>query len=404
MRLMHRPIWEGMLSSLADIFSEGHPADKVIQRQLKGNRKWGSQDRRLFAEGLYDIVRWWRRLLVASSRDWQSEEAFPAAVEAWCLLNEVELGKNIPRILSAAEVEGIWRDPSLPRAVRESVPDWMDEWGERELGSRWDSVLTALNSSAPVYLRANRLKATAAEVVKRLAQEKIEAELAGADAVRLKKRANVFLTKSFHAGLFEVQDLNSQRVAPALGAVAGDRVIDACAGGGGKSLHLAALMGNKGKIIAMDIYEKKLEQVRERGKRAGSTIIETRWIENNKVIKRLAEGADKLLLDVPCSGMGVLRRNPDAKWKLTLEDIARLNETQAQILNQYTSMVRPGGTLVYATCSIMPSENSAQVEKFISQNETVFSLEKQETFYPEQDGPDGFYFARVLKRDSRTKV
>ncbi len=399
MRLMHRPIWEGMQNSLADIFNEGHPADKVIQRQLKGNRKWGSQDRRLFAEGLYDIVRWWRRLLVACDLQFDSEDAHACAIEAWCLLHDVELGKNIPRLIpSRSGVEAAWKDRSLPRAVRESIPDWMDEWGARELGERWDKVLPALNSSAPVFLRANRIKANAQEVTKRLTQEKIEAEVAGGDAVRLKKRANVFLTKAFHAGLFEVQDLNSQRVAPELQAQPGDRVIDACAGGGGKSLHLAALMQNKGKIVAMDIFEKKLEQVKERGKRAGSSIIETRWIENNKVIKRLAESADRLLLDVPCTGMGVLRRNPDAKWKLTPEDLTRLNETQSQILNQYTSMVKPGGVVVYATCSIMPSENSAQVEKFLSQNETKFTLDKQETLYPETDGPDGFYYARLLKK------
>jgi 16S rRNA (cytosine967-C5)-methyltransferase len=390
MRLMHRPIWEGMIHSLADIFEAGHHADKVIQRQLKGNRKWGSQDRRLFAEGLYDIVRWWRRLAAAAEKT-----GYPAAIEAWCILNEVELGKNIGRSLSAATVEKIWRDPALPRAVRESVPDWMDEWGASELGTRWDEVLPALNSAAPVYLRANRLKATAKEVAQKLAQEKIEAETAGEDALRLKKRANVFLTKAFHNGLFEVQDLNSQKVAPALGAEPGDRVIDACAGGGGKSLHLAALMRNKGKVLAMDIVEKKLEQVKERSRRAGASIIETRWIENNKVIKRLDEGCDRLLLDVPCSGMGVLRRNPDAKWKLKREDIARLNETQADILERYTRMCRPGGTIVYATCSIMPSENERQVEKFLSQNGTRFSLEKQQTFYPEAGGPDGFYFARI---------
>jgi 16S rRNA (cytosine967-C5)-methyltransferase len=397
--MLHRPVWEGMRSSLSDIFTEGHPADKVIQRQLKGNRKWGSQDRRLFAEAVYDIVRWWRRLLVASERTWESPDAFETAIETWCLLNEVELGKNVPRSLSGSSVESLWKDQSHSRAVRESIPDWMDEWGARELGERWDQVLPALNSSAPVFLRANRLKATAKEVVQRLNAEKIDCELAGEDAVRLKKRANVFLTKSFHSGLFEVQDLNSQKVSPQLQALPGDRVIDACAGGGGKSLHLAALMANKGKIVAMDIFEKKLEQVRERGKRAGTSIIETRWIENNKVIKRLSESANRLLLDVPCSGMGVLRRNPDAKWKLSPQDIVRLNETQSDILKQYVSMCKPGGTIVYATCSIMPSENTAQVHKFLAENKGSYSLEKEETLFPETNGPDGFYFARIKKSD-----
>ena len=389
---MHRPVWEGMIQSLSDIFKEGHPADKVIQRQLKGNRKWGSQDRRLFAEGVYDVVRWWRRLNHASA-----SEEFSAAVEAWTILNEVELGKNTPRGLNAREVLTRWNDPELPRAVRESIPDWIDQWGAGELGGRWEQVLPALNSVAPVYLRANRLKGTAQDLLARLKQEKIEAEAAGGDGVRLKKRTNVFLTKAFHAGLFEVQDLNSQHVAPALGPQPGERVIDACAGAGGKSLHLAALMGNKGKIISLDVHEKKLGQLRERSTRAGATIIETRLIESTKVVKRLEEGAERVLLDVPCSGMGVLRRNPDSKWKLKPEDVAKLKRTQSEILSSYTKMCRPGGTVVYATCSIMPSENSEQVKKFLSQNETRFSLEEEKTFYPEKGGPDGFYFAR-LKR------
>ena len=396
MRTLHRPVYEGMLHSLGDIFDEGFPADKVIQRQLKTNRKWGSQDRRLFAEGLYDIVRWWRRLLFACDLTWESEGKFAAALQAWCVINEIEAGKNVPRG-PTGEIESRWADAGAPRAVRESIPDWMDAWGEDELGDEWPKILSALNSTAPVYLRANRLKTTPQDFVKALGQEKIECVLLRDDAIQLRKRANVFLTKAFHAGLFEVQDANSQKVAPEVGAGPGDRVVDACSGGGGKSLHLAALMKNKGKVIAMDIVEKKLEQTRERAKRAGASVIETRWIENNKIIKRLSGGCDRLLLDVPCSGMGVLRRNPDAKWKLTPEDIERLKKTQAEILRQYVSMCRPGGTVVYATCSIMPSENQTQVENFISQNETQFSLEKQQTFYPQAGGPDGFYFARFKR-------
>jgi 16S rRNA (cytosine967-C5)-methyltransferase len=181
------------------------------------------------------------------------------------------------------------------------------------------------------------------------------------------------------------------------GVEAGQRVIDACAGAGGKSLHMASLMQNKGKVIALDVLEKKLDSLRERSTRAGATIIETRLIESTKVIKRLAESSDRVLLDVPCSGMGVLRRNPDAKWKLTPEEITHLNNLQAEILSGYSKMCRPGATLMYATCSMMPSENLKQVEKFLSQNDSRFSLEKEETLWPEVGGPDGFYFAR-LKR------
>jgi 16S rRNA (cytosine967-C5)-methyltransferase len=230
-----------------------------------------------------------------------------------------------------------------------------------------------------------------------LKEDRVEASLVGDDCVQLAERANVFLSKSFKLGHFEVQDANSQQVAPALQAEPGMRVIDACAGAGGKSLHLAALMKNKGKIIAMDVSDKKLEQLRERSTRDGATCIETRVIESTKVIKRLKDGADRVLLDVPCSGLGVIRRNPDSKWKLMREEVERLRGLQAEILSGYSQMCKSGGVLVYATCSIAPSENSAQVKKFISQNETVWSLEAEQTFLPQRSGPDGFYFAR-LKR------
>lgn len=285
----------------------------------------------------------------------------------------------------------------MPRAVRESIPNWMDQWGAEELPDRWDKLLPILNSSAPVYLRANRIKTTPQQLLRQLTSEKIQAEIIEADALKLSARSNVFLTKAFRDGWFEVQDLHSQKVAIELQVESGQRVIDACAGAGGKSLHLASLMNNKGKIIALDVTEKKLEALRERASRDGATSIETRMIENSKVIKRLAESSDRVLLDVPCSGLGVLRRNPDAKWKLSKEEIAHLNKLQGEILGQYAQMCRPGGTLMYATCSIMPSENLKQVERFLSQNGTDFSLEKQETLWPSMNGPDGFFFAR-LKR------
>lgn len=375
MRTLHRPVWEGMNQSLRDIFVEGWYADKVIQRQLKANRKWGSQDRKLFAEAVYDIVRWWRRLLFACEIPWPETDqwsegdsmAFEMAIEAWCLLHEVQLGKNIPRSLPKdMDVERRFKSTKLPRAVRESIPDWMDRWGAEELGERWDKLLPALNSIAPVYLRANRLKTKPEQLLKRLEQENVECEIVSGDTLKLKQRTNVFITKAFREGLFEVQDFHSQQVAIELGVEPGQRVIDACAGAGGKSLHLASLMQNKGKVLALDVLEKKLESLRERSTRAGATIIETRLIESTKVIKRLAESSDCVLLDVPCSGMGVLRRNPDAKWKLKPEEVTHLNGLQAEILRSYSKMCRPGATLMYATCSMMPSENLKQVEKFLS--------------------------------------
>lgn len=411
MRILYRPVWEGAQSALRDIFAGGFHADKVIQRHLKANRKWGSHDRRLFAEMVYDLVRWWRRLLRVREISWPAEDrwsescaplAYELAVETWCVLNDVALDRALSRKpLAAEEFKARWMDPAMSRAERESIPDWLDAYGERELGEKWAEILSSLNTVAPVYLRVNRLRTTREKLIKDLHAEKINVEPAGEDGLRLSVRTNVFLTKAFSAGHFEVQDLNSQKIGPALLPEPGERVIDACAGAGGKSLHLASLMGNKGKIIALDISEKKLEQLRERSTRAGATSIETRVIDGTKTIKRLKESADRLLLDVPCSGWGVIRRNPDSKWKLTLEEMNRLQQTQREILSQYSAMCAPGGVMVYATCSILPSENQKQVEAFLSQTETTWRLEEQFTFFPESGGPDGFYLARLRKSVSQ---
>jgi 16S rRNA (cytosine967-C5)-methyltransferase len=173
------------------------------------------------------------------------------------------------------------------------------------------------------------------------------------------------------------------------------RVIDACAGGGGKSLHIAALMQNKGRIISMDVTQWKLDELKKRARRAGAGNIETRLIEGSKTIKRLESTADRLLLDVPCSGMGVIKRNPDAKWKLNPEFIARTRDLQQKILSEYSGMIKPGGMLVYSTCSILPSENKNQVDTFLAGNKN-FEFIKENTIFPSQ-GFDGFYMA-LLKR------
>jgi 16S rRNA (cytosine967-C5)-methyltransferase len=180
----------------------------------------------------------------------------------------------------------------------------------------------------------------------------------------------------------------------------GMKVIDACAGAGGKSLHLAALMKNKGQIISLDIYEKKLMELQRRARRNGVHIVEARMIESNKTIKRLKEKADRLLLDVPCSGLGVLRRNPDAKWKLSPSFLETVKITQQNLLRDYASMVKPGGKLIYATCSVLPSENEDQVKTFLDSKEgRLFSLEEQKTLLPNDFGYDGFFMARLLRNE-----
>jgi 16S rRNA (cytosine967-C5)-methyltransferase len=288
------------------------------------------------------------------------------------------------------------------RKYRESVPDWLDELGESSLGPEaWTRELAALNEQAPVILRANRLRTSPVALQVELEKEGVTADLIPGypDALQLRERGNVFRTRAFQQGLFEVQDAASQTVAPFLGAQPGMRVIDACAGAGGKTLHLSALMENKGQLLAMDIYPGKLKELRKRAKRAGAHNIETRLITSSKVIKRLTDTADRILIDAPCTGLGVLRRNPDAKWKLQPDFVEKVCQTQQDLLTQYCRMLKRGGKMVYATCSILPSENQQQVDAFLnSEAGREFKVLRTRSLFPSGEGFDGFYMALLERK------
>ncbi|HLT34098.1 MAG TPA: RsmB/NOP family class I SAM-dependent RNA methyltransferase, partial [Aquaticitalea sp.] len=250
--------------------------------------------------------------------------------------------------------------------------------------------------------RVNTLKTTKEKLHSELFDLDIETEYLKdyPNALKLKERANVFQTEQFKNGLFEVQDASSQLVAEFLNVEPGMRVVDACAGAGGKTLHIASLMENKGQIIALDIYANKLHELKRRAKRNGAFNIETRPIESTKIIKKLYDKADRVLIDAPCSGLGVLRRNPDAKWKLQPDFIEDIKKTQQEILQQYSRMVKPGGQLVYATCSILPSENQKQVDEFLtSEFGKEFTFVEDKKVLSHQSGFDGFYMALLKKKN-----
>jgi 16S rRNA (cytosine967-C5)-methyltransferase len=394
--VLHRGTSVAVIEALEEIFDEGRYADKVIEKVLKQNPKWGSRDRRFIAETTYNIVRWYRFLKELSGiRDNNYWKIFATWMRLqgtdlppWPEFSSITFDNWDRRVAQARSV----------RKVRESIPDWLDEVGERELGSVWDKELNALNEEARVVLRANTLRIRRSDLQKVLKDEGVETDQVplASDAIALRQRQNVFQLPAFKEGLFELQDAGSQLIAPFLHAEPGMRVIDACAGAGGKTLHLAAIMQNKGRILAMDPEEWKLTELKKRARRAGAGNIETRIIDSSKAIKRLEKSADRLLLDVPCSGLGVLRRNPDAKWKLSAEFIERVRDTQQTILRDYSKVVKPGGMMVYSTCSLLPSENEEQVKKFLEDGTSGFELVEEKQVSP-SEGFDGFYMAR-LKR------
>jgi 16S rRNA (cytosine967-C5)-methyltransferase len=396
---LHRPIAEQIIDALEQIFGEGYKSDKVIERIFKRNKKLGARDRRFIAETVYDIVRWWRYLWAALGEDPSMDRAaLWHMLGAWLVLKEYELPPAEEFAdLDRREIERRAEKARKVPAVAESVPDWLYELGVSEFGDDWHEILHELNKPAPVCLRANRLKIERKALLKKLNEEGIETQIAPAtdDGLVLVHRKNVFRSESFKLGHFEVQDGASQQVAPMLDIKPGQRVIDACAGAGGKTLHIAALLGNKGKVVAMDVNDKKLEELRRRCTRAGVDVVETKMIESMKSIKRLEASADRVLLDIPCTGLGVLRRNPDAKWRLKFEDIEHLHKLQAEILENYSSMVKPGGRLVYATCSILPSENEVQIQTFLANNSSHWRLIEEKKFRPGENGYDGFYAAAL---------
>ncbi len=234
---------------------------------------------------------------------------------------------------------------------------------------------------------------------KYFANEGIETEILHdyPDALLLTNRANIFRTAAFRKGFFEMQDASSQLVARYLNVKPGMRVVDACAGAGGKSLHLASLMENKGQLIAMDIHKHKLDDLKKRAKRNGAHNIETRPIVSTKTIKKLKASADRLLIDAPCSGLGVLKRNPDSKWKLKPEFLDKVRQTQAEILDKYSQMLKVGGQMVYATCSLLPSENEMQVQAFLEKH-PEFQFISENKVSAAKSGFDGFYMALLEKK------
>ncbi|MPT36901.1 MAG: RsmB/NOP family class I SAM-dependent RNA methyltransferase, partial [Flavobacterium sp.] len=295
------------------------------------------------------------------------------------------------------KIKGRFDELSKIRKYRESIPDWMDEIGVQELGEAlWSTEIAAQNEQAKVILRVNTLKTTKEKLRAVLMDLNIETEFHSdyPDALILKERANVFLTDAFKEGMFEVQDASSQMVARFLDVKPGMRVVDTCAGAGGKTLHMASLMENKGQLIAMDLYESKLKQLKIRAKRNGAFNIEYRIIDSTKVIKKLHEKADRVLIDAPCSGLGVLKRNPDSKWKLQPEFIDNIRKVQAEVLENYSKIVKPGGKMVYATCSVLPSENQEQVQKFLqTESGKQFEFVKDIKVLASESGFDGFYMA-----------
>lgn len=389
-----------IVTALNTVLDQGRPADKALQQIMRAHPRWSDEQRAAVADAVYDIVRRWRLLVTAAGVEPHTDEqALEYILTVWMIYRHNAMPSS-QRIDVPALRARFAKYRKIP-AIWESYPEWLYKLGEKECGTQWPFLAEALNRPPQTILRTNTLKQSPKELRELLKNENVDVEPVNdvPGAFLLQSTINIFRTKAFSEGCFEVQDSGSQEVGLFCQVKPGMRVIDACAGAGGKSLHLAALMQNKGRLMALDTKEGKLEELRRRARRAGVHIIEAKPIDSVKVLKRLKGSADRVLIDAPCSGSGVLRRNPDLRWRLHPDDLDRLHETQKRLLDQYSEMVAPGGALVYAVCSVFPSEGEEIVAAFLAQHGDKWILREEKRCDPAQTVCDGFYMAMIERKN-----
>ncbi|SNS88782.1 MULTISPECIES: RsmB/NOP family class I SAM-dependent RNA methyltransferase [unclassified Azospirillum] len=418
---------------LAEVMDTPRPADAVTSAFFRARRYIGAKDRADIAQTVYGVMRRWARL------HWWLERVnhMPdprALVLADCILAggrtaDAVAGlfngaKFAPAPLSDRERKLIRAldthtldHPSQTEEVQGEVPDWAAGPMRAAFGDRFLAEMVAMLGEAPLDLRTNPVKGTRADALKALVDagyKAVETPLSPV-GVRLATRAPVMAMDIYKNGLIEIQDEGSQLVAFLADAKPGMQVVDFCAGAGGKTLAIAAMMENKGRVIASDVLAGRLERAKERFRRAGLHNIETRALKNERDpwVKRHKGKFDRVVIDAPCSGTGTWRRNPDARWRPLGPGLTELMPLQASILDSAARLARPGGRVIYATCSLLPEENEHQVEAFLASHPD-FTLVPVADAWPEawgkppvttpmlrltpaQHDTDGF-FAAVLER------
>ena len=333
---------EAIANALYTILEEKKRASRVLEMTVEQHPKWGARDRNLLYQAVYTILRFKRKYTAIAGVDNEKFLVWPW-IKTWCILNEFSIPDwkemDCPPFLTKEEVEKL---PFESSAIEHSFPSWLHQLGEEELGSLWEVEMKALNTKADVSLRVNRILTSPEKLAHQLKANyhtDTDQKSEFPDALFLTKGKKLNKNPLFRRGYFEIQDANSQQIAPFCNVKPGMNVIDLCAGAGGKSLHLATLMRNKGKILALDVKADKLSELNRRAKRAKTRIIETSLM-SKKVLKQYNQWADVVLIDAPCSGLGTLKRNPEIKWNLTSNQLTELQQTQKQLLQKATTLVQ----------------------------------------------------------------
>ncbi|HSV28827.1 MAG TPA: RsmB/NOP family class I SAM-dependent RNA methyltransferase [Candidatus Omnitrophota bacterium] len=423
---------QAAIELLEQIETTNRPADQVSSFYFKGRRYIGAKDRRAVAETVWRVLRskaridWWlahldypadARARVFADLAFQGvkpdRDMFQGAHSAR------PPGKEERQMMEALAGKSPFHH-EMPAWVKGEYPEWLEGRLSALYGDRLGAEMGAMRDEAPLDLRVNLLKATRESAIASLAAEQVAAEPTHWSplGLRLKRRAPMVQLQAWRTGMVEIQDEGSQLVALLTDAQPGQAVVDYCAGAGGKTLALAAAMQNKGRLVACDVAEWRVDKAQERLRRAGVHNVTRRVIEgaSDKWIKRSAASFDRVLVDAPCTGTGTWRRNPDAKWQLGETDLLELVASQKVILASAARLVKPGGRLVYATCSILPDENEGQVEAFLAEHPD-FSLVPVPELWPSlvgtpcpvegpwlrlsplSHGTDGF-FAAILQRQA----
>ena len=433
---------EAAVGLLAAVEAGRAPADDIVGNYFRRHRFAGAKDRAAISAHVYAVLRhraaldWWiaregegmaadarTRLLAALvlAEDWPPED-----VARGCdgdRFRPAPLDPRERRLLASLARRPLV-DRAMPGPVRGNYPVWLEPHLQASLGRDLAREMEALQAEAQLDLRVNLLKAGREEARAALAREGVEAARTRLSPLGLRvfERIPLASLDAFRGGLVEVQDEGSQLAALLVDARPGMRVVDFCAGAGGKTLALAAAMENRGHLVACDIAARRLERATERLRRAGASMVQRNALTSarDKWVKRHAQSFDRVLVDAPCTGTGTWRRNPDARWRLTPADIEELTALQADILDSASRLVRPGGRLVYVTCSLLCEENEAQIAHFLDAH-ADFSVVPIAAVWaeavggdcpargemlrlsPARHGTDGFFVAIVARAAAATK-
>ncbi|WP_114662985.1 RsmB/NOP family class I SAM-dependent RNA methyltransferase [Polynucleobacter necessarius] len=371
---------------LPELLRFDQPADRVVSRYFRSEPQLGNRDRALIAESAFAILRRKNEFSQFAASGVGSQARRLPLLGLLSALSEGGLGSgnraesaiaDLAHVLKPGEYEWLQRvstvDPAALNAlVRNNLPEWLwDAFGKYPGEEAREDLAKSLMHPALLDLRANTMKTNRDELLAQMnalggRYQAVPTPYAP-DGVRIMGKPALQNTAAFKSGLFEVQDEGSQLLAYLLAPKHGEMVVDFCAGAGGKTLAIGALMRSTGRLYAFDTSERRLANLKPRQARSGLSNVHPVWIdsENDAKIKRLAGKIDRVLVDAPCSGMGTLRRNPDLKWRQTPEGVSELNQKQMSILSSAVRLLKPGGRLVYATCSLLPEENQAIAEKFL---------------------------------------